>query len=197
MRNAILSSALLSGVLLAAACKPGAPPTSTATGGAARPAAATTAPNAAAPQGSRLSGSISPLSGSVTGFAVRTTDLGTVVDLAADVLFDFDKATLRPDAAAALTKTAALIRSGGTGPVAVVGYTDAKGDDAYNLALSRQRAQAVTDWLRGRPGMADHAFAASGKGEADPVAPNVRPDGSDDPTGRARNRRVQLVIPTA
>ena len=128
---------------------------------------------------------------------MRTTDLGTIVDLEADVLFDFDKAVLRPDALPALGKAADLIRTGGAGSIAVFGYTDAKGDDDYNLELSRQRAQAVTDWLLGQPGIKSHAFEVRGKGEADPIAPNARPDGGDDPAGRAKNRRVEIVIPKA
>lgn len=43
--------------------------------------------------------------------------------------------------------------------------------------------------------MADRAFVATGRGEAEPIAPNARPDGTDDPDGRARNRRVVVGIP--
>ncbi|WP_157220129.1 OmpA family protein [Flavisphingomonas formosensis] len=112
-------------------------------------------------------------------------------DLPADILFDFDKATLRPDATASLEKAARLIASYPDAPLSVAGHTDAKGDDAYNDALSNRRATAVAAWLRDRTG---RAVAARGYGEREPVAPNSRPDGSDDPDGRQRNRRVEIII---
>jgi outer membrane protein OmpA-like peptidoglycan-associated protein len=77
----------------------------------------------------------------------------------------------------------------------VTGHTDATGEDAYNLDLSRRRAEAVAAWLRARPELGGWTFTVAGKGEAAPVAPNSRPDGSDDPEGRARNRRVEVTIP--
>lgn len=165
------------------------------------PAAVASPPATAAPvsrqtgQVGTLHADVSPLSGTVTGFAVRTTDLATIVMLDADILFDFDKATLRPDAEAQLGKTADLIRQGGAGAIAIDGFTDAKGSDAYNLDLSRRRAETVADWMRRQVGVRQRTFTVTGKGEAEPVAPNTQPDGSDDPAGRAKNRRVQIVIP--
>jgi outer membrane protein OmpA-like peptidoglycan-associated protein len=61
------------------------------------------------------------------------------IELAADVLFDFDKAELRPDALDALRKVATVIAST-PGPVVIEGHTDSKGEDAYNQTLSRARA---------------------------------------------------------
>ena len=83
------------------------------------------------------------------------------------------------------------------GPITIVGHTDSRGDDAYNLRLSRARAQAVADWFGGQVGIRTRAFQVSGRGETAPIAANVRPDGSDDPESRARNRRVEVVIPGA
>ncbi len=87
-----------------------------------------------------------------------------------------------------------MVREGGEGTVTVVGHTDAKGEDAYNFDLSKRRAEAVVDWLKSQSGMA-RIFAAEGRGEVEPIAPNTRPDGNDDPDGRARNRRVVVDIP--
>ncbi len=110
------------------------------------------------------------------------------VTLAADVLFAFGSEELTGQAAGRLEEAAAAARGGG--PVAVTGYTDAVGDDASNLALSERRAAAVRDALTPRlPGV---DLTVVGRGEADPVAPNTRPGGSDDPAGRAANRRVTL-----
>ncbi len=125
----------------------------------------------------------------------RRTEGTIVVDLPADVLFDFDKASLRPDAEPALSKAAEVLKSYPTAKVAIGGHTDAKGDDAYNNALSLRRAKAVADRLAGPAG---RMLAAEGFGETRPVAPNAHPDGSDDPNGRQKNRRVEIrITPTA
>lgn len=115
-----------------------------------------------------------------------------IVNLPSDVLFDFDKADIRPDARPVLARLAeALAAMAGT-PVAIIGHTDAKGADAYNRDLSERRASSVRDWL------ADSGVGArmttSGKGESMPVAPNENADGSDNPEGRQKNRRVEFII---
>lgn len=111
------------------------------------------------------------------------------VTLAADVLFDFDDATLAPDAERELRAVAADARAHAQGPIAVDGYTDAKGAEDYNLRLSRERAQAVADRLAAElPGT---PLEVVGHGERDPVAANTR-NGADHPAGRAKNRRVEV-----
>ncbi len=112
----------------------------------------------------------------------------------ADVLFDFDKADLRPTAQTALHEVADLIRSKARGPVMIQGFTDALGNDAYNQKLSERRAAAVKDWMVMREGLAPASFSTAGFGARNPAAPNRKPDGSDDPEGRQLNRRVTLII---
>jgi len=114
-----------------------------------------------------------------------------VIDLPADVLFDFDKATIRPDAEPALARAAELLKSYPRAQVSIGGHTDAKGDDAYNEGLSLRRARAVADRLQGPAG---RSLKAEGFGERRPVAPNIKPDGADDPAGRQKNRRVEIRI---
>lgn len=114
------------------------------------------------------------------------------VTLAADVFFDFDSADISPSAGARITDVAQQITTLAGGPVAVVGYTDAKGTDAYNADLSLRRATSVRDALS--PLTARATFTVEGKGAADPVAPNQNDDGSDNPAGRARNRRVTITF---
>ena len=75
----------------------------------------------------------------------------------------------------------------------VEGHTDAKGDDAYNQRLSDRRADSVRQWLA-RQRLGSLKFSAKGFGETQPVAPNTKPDGADDPDGRQKNRRVEIVI---
>jgi outer membrane protein OmpA-like peptidoglycan-associated protein len=113
--------------------------------------------------------------------------------LAADVLFDFDKSTIRPDAAKTLHQVADIIRSKGKGAVRIEGYTDSKGNTAYNARLSEDRAVSVKQWLASKEALAV-AMTTQGFGAANPVAPNAKPDGTDDPAGRQRNRRVEIVI---
>lgn len=145
-------------------------------------------------QGESIKGAVSGLTGEITDLSVRVTDVATIVDLAADVLFEFDKFTLAPGADTTLDKLLTYVQAGATGKIVISGYTDAKGEDAYNLTLSQKRAQAVADWLKGK-GVDAARLDVVGKGEADPVAPNAKSDGSDDPDGRAKNRRVSVAIP--
>jgi len=117
------------------------------------------------------------------------------VTLAADVLFRFDKASLSPRARSRIDEVAGRIQDAPAGTVKIDGYTDAKGSDSYNRALSQRRAQAVAAALRNELGGDAPALTVRGHGEADPVAPNTRKDGSDNPKGRARNRRVTITFP--
>ena len=113
----------------------------------------------------------------------------------ADALFDFDKAALRPDAQETLEAALPEIAKAEGRAARVEGHTDAIGGDAYNMKLSEARAATVRDWL------AEHgAIRAStpikGYGKRKPIAPNTTADGADDPQGRQKNRRVEIVFET-
>jgi outer membrane protein OmpA-like peptidoglycan-associated protein len=148
-----------------------------------------------------VGGGVASLAGGATDLNAAMTDLHAKVvgqeihiELSADVLFDFDKATIRPDAATALAKAAVIIRAHSGGRVRVEGHTDGKGTHAYNLGLSQRRAQAVASWLQRRERLKTTSFQVLGLAETRPIAPNAKPDGSDDPQGRQRNRRVEIVV---
>jgi outer membrane protein OmpA-like peptidoglycan-associated protein len=128
------------------------------------------------------------------GADVRQTEIR--VELPGDVLFDFDKTNLKPAAEETLKKLAAIIRSKSKESVLINGYTDSKGRDPYNQKLSEGRANSVKQWLITQGGIPTAELQTRGFGKANPVAPNTRPDGSDNPDGRARNRRVEVIIPT-
>ena len=115
--------------------------------------------------------------------------------LQSDVLFKFDKSNLTPKARTILRSVAQQIKARARGPVQVTGYTDSIGSDAVNLPLSQARARSVVTALT--PLTAGVTYNARGLGSADPVAPNTKPDGSDNPIGRALNRRVTIVFPAA
>jgi len=126
---------------------------------------------------------------------VRTETATTIeVTLPADILFDFDKAEIRPSAQGALHEVAQVLRERAHGPVTIQGYTDALGGESYNQRLSERRAIAVRTWLGANEGLATMQFTVAGFGARNPVAPNRKPDGSDDPEGRQRNRRVTFII---
>ena len=116
------------------------------------------------------------------------------IDLAADVLFDFDKYTLRPIANDTLRKVGQVAASYPTSPLLIEGHTDAKGTHPYNMRLSENRAVAVRNWLVENASIAGSRITTQGWGETKPVAPNKKPDGSDDPEGRQKNRRVEIVL---
>jgi outer membrane protein OmpA-like peptidoglycan-associated protein len=137
---------------------------------------------------------VEDLGGKVQDLQVKETGEEIRIDLAADVLFDFDKASLRPAAQETLKKAADFIRQRAKGTVRIEGHTDSKGNDAYNQKLSERRAASVKAWLTDKEGLGKVQFTTQGFGAKKPVAPNTKPDGSDDPEGRQKNRRVEIVI---
>jgi OOP family OmpA-OmpF porin len=101
----------------------------------------------------------------------------------------------RPDAASlarldALTGNAVYQQGG---PITIWGHSDSAGSDAVNLAASRRRATMVRDYLIGK-GTSPDRITVIALGEARPIAPNRKLDGSDDPEGRDRNRRVEIKV---
>ena len=116
------------------------------------------------------------------------------ISLPADVLFDFDKADIRLDAANALRQTLTVIRYYKQAPIRVEGHTDSKGSDDYNQALSERRARSVEQWLVSQGNVSVSQITTQGFGESRPKAQNTKPDGSDDPAGRQLNRRVEIII---
>lgn len=136
---------------------------------------------------------VQDLGGKVQDLQIKETDTEVRIELAADVLFDFDKADIRPSARDALRKAASVIRDKGGNEIRIEGHTDAKGSDAYNQRLSERRAASVKTWLATKEGLNDRRFTTQGLGARKPVAPNKKPDGSDDPEGRQKNRRVEII----
>jgi outer membrane protein OmpA-like peptidoglycan-associated protein len=141
-----------------------------------------------------MSFQVEDMSGKVENLQVKETATEVRVKMAADVLFDFDKAIIKVQAEATLLQAAALIHARNKGNVRVEGHTDAKGSDSYNQRLSQHRAEAVRNWLAVKGAIDPTRLTSAGFGAKVQVAPNTRPDGSDDPEGRRRNRRVELII---
>jgi outer membrane protein OmpA-like peptidoglycan-associated protein len=120
------------------------------------------------------------------GADARATDRGVVVNLP-DVLFDFDRATLAPSAESTVREIATVVRDVGDRSIAIEGHTDSIGSVGYNQSLSEGRAKSVANDLV-RNGVPRKRLAVRGMGESDPIASNATE------SGRARNRRVEVVI---
>jgi len=127
-------------------------------------------------------------------FQAQQSSRSLSMNLSGDVLFDYDKAELKPAAEEALKKVAIVLSPFPESKVTVEGYTDSKGTKSVNMQLSRERAQAVKDWLVKNGGVAATNIFTKGFGEEYPIAPNKNTDGSDNPLGRALNRRVSIIV---
>ena len=137
---------------------------------------------------------VQDMGGKVQDLNVKETTTEVRIELAADVLFDFDKAEILPKAGQTLAQAAQVVREKAKGTVRIEGYTDAKGSEAYNQKLSERRAAAVKAWFVSKEKLGAMSFETQAFGAKKPVAPNTKPDGSDDPDGRQKNRRVEIII---
>jgi outer membrane protein OmpA-like peptidoglycan-associated protein len=116
----------------------------------------------------------------------RDTARGLIVSMP-DVLFDFNKYTLKPAARERLARISGIVLAYPDLKLQIEGHTDAIGSDEYNQTLSEKRAEAVRDYIVSS-GVTMNNVAAQGLGKADPVADN------GTAAGRALNRRVEMVV---
>jgi len=108
--------------------------------------------------------------------------------------YDFDRADLSPGNKILLDTTLLkLLKDNPEIIVEVNSHTDSKGNDQYNERLSDRRAGNIVKYLVEK-GIEPARILGKGYGEKKPIAPNDKPDGSDDPEGRARNRRTDFRI---
>ncbi len=141
---------------------------------------ATTGGIAAAGKSLGLEGALKELKAEVTAQEIK-------IDLSADVLFDFDKAELKPAAEEQLGRLLTVVNSKPNAAVAIEGHTDVRGDDAYNQALSQRRAEAVRAWLIAHGASAER-LTATGAGKSRPLR-----NGTTEADHQA-NRRVEIRI---
>jgi outer membrane protein OmpA-like peptidoglycan-associated protein len=127
-----------------------------------------------------LEGALKELQAEVTAQEIK-------IDLAADVLFDFDKADLKPRAEGKLNQLLTVVNSKPGSRIAIEGHTDLRGDAPYNQALSQRRAESVRTWLVAH-GVAAGRISATGVGESRPLR-----TGTTEADHQA-NRRVEIRI---
>ncbi len=139
---------------------------------------------------SGIQGALQDLSAKVTAHEVR-------IEMNADVLFDFDKYNLKSEATDSLKKVGQVVQSYPNAPLLIEGHTDGVGTHAHNMKLSDDRASSVKNWLVQNAGVQGNRVTTKGWGETKPLAPNKNPDGTDDPAGRQKNRRVELTLRTS
>jgi outer membrane protein OmpA-like peptidoglycan-associated protein len=137
-------------------------------------------------QAQASAGRIQELETQLAEFKAKRTERGLELTLS-DVLFEFDKADLKPGALRGLSPLVAFVKEDPNQKIVLEGHTDSIGSDSYNLKLSQQRAEAVQEFLV-KNGVSAASITARGLGESYPIAPN------DTAAGRLQNRRVQIII---
>lgn len=117
-----------------------------------------------------------------------------IIRLSEDKLyFDFDDSRVKPEYYGELREVVRIIKNSEM-RVSITGYTDSKGRSEYNEKLSLRRAESVKDkLLEFGLGVKDIA-EVRGYGEKNPIEPNTKPDGRDNPEGRAVNRRIEFEL---
>ncbi|MEZ4814461.1 MAG: OmpA family protein [Bdellovibrionota bacterium] len=118
---------------------------------------------------------------------VRRTEQGLVAKLKSDLLFDTNSYVIKASTATNVEQVAQILKKYPENNIQVVGHTDADGSEAYNKVLSQKRAQSVASKLVAN-GVVSQYVTSRGAGESQPVADNK------SPAGKARNRRVELII---
>ncbi len=127
----------------------------------------------------------------IPGAQVERVEDGIVITFDGEnsgVHFATDKYNINAESQATLDKLAAILVEYPETDVLVVGHTDSVGSDAYNMTLSKNRAQSVTNYFVNNKGLSSGRFTTHWFGEEQPVASN------DTAEGRAQNRRVNIVI---
>lgn len=126
----------------------------------------------------------------IPGAQVERLDDGIVItfDEKSGVYFDTNKSNINAASQATLDKLAGILSEYQDTNVLVVGHTDSTGPDDYNMTLSKQRAQSVTNYFTGQKGLASSRFTTNWFGETQPMHDNSTAE------GRSKNRRVNVAI---
>ncbi len=124
---------------------------------------------------------------SVPGATVERVGEGIQVTFESGLLFDFDSDQIKPTAAANLQELARSLNKFPNSDLLIVGHTDSKGEDSYNMSLSQRRSNSASAYLQAQ-GVPASRIRTSGRGETEPKASN------DTEAGMGQNRRVEIAI---
>ena len=122
---------------------------------------------------------------------VKEGPTGEMAQIPNEIMFPFDSDQLRPNAVNILAECAELINREHAKHVSVIGHSDSVGRKHYNVELSKRRALSVKSWLVKQGGVAEEDLLAIGVGAKKPMASNATAE------GRAKNRRVEVLMPTS
>jgi outer membrane protein OmpA-like peptidoglycan-associated protein len=122
-----------------------------------------------------------------TGVSVSRDGDNIILNMPSNITFDTDSYSLKPRFHDTLDSVILVLNEYPSTLITVMGHTDSTGSEQYNQNLSQQRALSVANYLSNK-GVAQQRLAASGYGEAFPIAPN------DTEAGRAKNRRVEIQL---
>jgi outer membrane protein OmpA-like peptidoglycan-associated protein len=118
---------------------------------------------------------------------VQRVEEGIAVSFDSGILFDFDSSTLRQEGYDNLRKLARIINRDSDTTLMIVGHTDSRGDENYNLRLSERRAQSASSFMISQ-GLASSRIQIVGRGEYEPISEN------ETDAGRQKNRRIEVAI---
>ncbi|MFH1005735.1 MAG: OmpA family protein [Bacteroidota bacterium] len=153
----------------------------------AKPVISTTIPESIATETTKPATTTTTTTTSGTSSTVTTISIN-------NILFDYDKSDIKKEFTFELDKVVNFLKNTNKkAKIEVAGHTDSKGSENYNLALSKRRANAVAVYLSSK-GIDKSRMKTIGYGESKPIAVNENPDGSDNPEGRTKNRRTEIVI---
>lgn len=121
------------------------------------------------------------------GVTVQRVEEGIAVSFDNGILFDFDSSSLRPEGFENLRKLTRIINRDDNTMLMIVGHTDSRGDEDYNLRLSERRAESASRFMISQ-GLSSSRIQTVGRGEKEPIADN------DTDEGRQENRRIEVAI---
>jgi len=135
------------------------------------------------------------------GTNINTTDADSILNNGEKIELDFepiyfafDKSNIDEQAVSKLNKLISYLNANPEARLIIEGHTDAMGSNDYNEGLAIRRIEATVEYLKGKGVNMKRVYKTIGKGETDPAAPNVKPDGSDNFNGRKLNRRVEFQV---
>lgn len=137
--------------------------------------------------GQRMDRKAEELEKEMEGVNVQRVEEGIAVSFDSGILFDFDSSSLRPEGYENLRKLSSILNKDEDTILMIVGHTDSRGDEDYNLRLSERRAQSASRYMVSQ-GLSSSRIQIVGRGEYEPIADNTTDD------GRQKNRRIEVAI---